>query len=209
MSRGKDAPSAPRAQRREATRRTLLEAAFALAEQFGADPLDPAQVAAKAGVSRPLFYAHFADRAAFVDALLAALHEGSGPPTASADLPLREAVVAFFEALAAPLDRRPALARAVVPASHLPGPLAEARTRRRARAVAVLADRLPTSWPDREARAALLMDAFLGLQLAWSKGQRAGDLAGCVHRELAWLLDGVLASASPAHAQSPPPRSPS
>ncbi|MCC7137175.1 MAG: TetR/AcrR family transcriptional regulator [Planctomycetes bacterium] len=210
MTRGKDSPDAPRAQRREATRRALLDAAAALAERDGANPLDPAQLAVEAGVSRPLFYAHFGDRAGFVDALLAALHEGSGPPAVAPGLAPRERVLAFFEALAAPLDRRAPLARAIVPASHQPGALAEARGRRRARAIAVLTDLLPGALPDCEARAAVLMDAFLGLQLAWSKGQRPGALAACVRRELAWLLDGVLVASSPPHAPSPTdPRSPS
>jgi AcrR family transcriptional regulator len=108
------------AARREATL-TLLAAAHAVAARGGADPLDPAVVALEAGVSRPLFYAHYPSRADFVDALLASLHgESPAPPEAGSDS--RVAILSFFERLSSPLDRHSALARRIIPASHLPGP---------------------------------------------------------------------------------------
>jgi AcrR family transcriptional regulator len=195
MARGKDLPTAARARRRETRRESLLAAAHALAAREGADALDPAAVAAEAGVSRPLFYAHFPTRADFVDALLSSLHEESAPLSAAPAAP-GGAVLAFFERLAEPLDRHAELARRIIPASHLPGPVAAARARRRERAIARLADLLPAATPDREARAAFLMDAFLGVQLAWSKSADAGSLVSRVRRDLSWALAGVLAPAS-------------
>lgn len=190
-------PRLRKAERKGATRAAFIAAAHTIAARGGdADPLDPAAVTAEAGTSRPLFYAHFPTRGDFIDAVLSSIHEdqprppeGPGAPPASP----REAVLAFFARLAAPLDRHAALARALIPASHLPGPVAEARSRRRAGAVAHLAAMLPASLPEREARAAFLMDAFLGIQLAWSKALVAGALADRVRRELAWAVDGVLA----------------
>ena len=179
MARGADSPTAPRALRREATREALVRAAHRLAKRPGAECLDPTQVAAEAGVSRPLFYAHFPGRADFVEALLASVHAG---PDAARSRPLphppakepapetgRAALLRLFEGLAEPLDRHAALVRALIPASHQPGPVAEVRARRRERAIVAVLDRLPGGLPDRAARAAFLMDAFLGLQLAWSK----------------------------------------
>jgi len=205
MVRGKDSPNAPRALRREATRASLIEAAHVLAERAGADPLDPAEVAAEAGASRSLFYAHFPTRGAFVDAILLSIHEEEGAPAApapSADLGPARGLLAFFGRLASPLDRHAALARAVIPASHLPGPVADARMRRRSNAVARLADLIPSALPLRYERAAFLMDAFLGVQLAWSKASAAEALADRVERDLAWAVQGVLA---PPSTQTPLP----
>ena len=204
MVRGKDSPNAPRALRREATRASLIEAAHVLAERAGADPLDPAEVAAEAGASRSLFYAHFPTRGDFVDAILQSIHEEEGARTApapSAELGPTESLLAFFARLAEPLDRHAALARAVIPASHLPGPVADARMRRRTSAVARLADLIPSALPLRTERAAFLMDAFLGVQLAWSKASASEALADRVGRDLAWAVQGVLA---PPSAPIPP-----
>lgn len=204
-------PPLPKAARKGATRAAFVAAAHALARRgTGADPLDPAAVTAEAGTSRPLFYAHFPSRGDFVEALLASIHE-DGPralDTPAGDSPAA-GLLEFFDRLAAPLDRHAALARALIPASHLPGPVAEARAERRRRAVARVADLLPARVPEREARAAFLMDAFLGLQLAWSKGTVPGDLRDRVRRELPWAIAGVLAAAPsplPAPIPVPPPR---
>ncbi len=199
MTRGKDTPTATRTVRREGTRAALIAAAHALAMREGADPLDPAQIAQEVGVSRPLFYAHFRTRGEFVDALLASLHgDAASPPPPLPEEP-SEAVLAFFEGLAAPLDRNPELARRIIPASHLPGPVAEARAKRREKAIAKIASLLPPQLCQREERAAFLMDAFLGVQLAWSKADDGGSLAARVRRDLRWALTGAL---------SPDPSSP-
>lgn len=193
MVRGKDSPAAPRALKREETRRALIEAAFAIAER-GGDPIDPAAVAAEAGVSRPLFYRHFATRGDYVDAVLVALHAGGGPGAAHADAAEETApdrILAFFETLATPLDGRPRLARALIPASHLPGPVAEARAKRRARAIERLAAMLPEGVSRREARAAFLMDAFLGIQLAWSKAAEGASLLDRVQSDMPWAVAGA------------------
>src|SRR5262245_27530768 len=203
MARGKDQPTAARALRREATRASLLTAAHALASRPGADPLDPAAVAAEAGVSRPLFYAHFPTRADFVDALLTSLHGGAPPPDAPTSDP-RAAILAFFERLSVPLDAHADLARRIIPASHLPGPVAEARAKRRERAVERIAALLPAT-PDHERRAAFLMDAFLGVQLAWSKSAGGESLAARVRRDLSWALAGVLAPSSSSPVPPSPP----
>ncbi len=201
-------PPLPKALRKGATRAAFIAAAHTIAARGGdADPLDPAAVTSEAGTSRPLFYAHFPTRGDFIDAVLASIHEDQPRPAegaGSASVGPREAVLAFFARLAAPLDRHAALAPRADPASHLPGPVAEARSRRRAGAVAHLAEMLPASLPEREARAAFLMDAFLGLQLAWSKALVPGALADRVRRELAWAIDGVLA-AGPGPLPAPPP----
>lgn len=193
MVRGKDSPTATRALRRGATRAAMVAAAHALASRPGADPLDPAAIAAEVGVSRPLFYAHFPTRGDFVEALLSSLHEDAGAPPVppASDVP-RVALLSFFERLAAPLDRHPELARRVIPASHLPGPVAQARAKRREKAIEKIASFLPENLADRAARAAFLMDAFLGVQLAWSKSSDGGSLAARVTRDLAWAVAGVL-----------------
>jgi hypothetical protein len=167
-------------------------------------------------VSRPLFYAHFPTRADFVDALLASLHaesSGGGPkaPPAVASGDPRSAVIAFFEALSTPLDLHADLARRVIPASHLPGPVADARARRRERAVHRLAEMLPAEVTERAEKAAFLMDAFLGVQLAWSRAAGTSSLAARVRRDLSWAVRGVLAApeASAPPAVPPPPPSPS
>ncbi len=193
MARGKDSPAAPRALKREETRRALVDAAFAIAER-GGDPIDPAAVAAEAGVSRPLFYRHFATRGDYVDAVLVALHAGGGPGVAGADAAERtaeERILAFFETLATPLDGRARLARALIPASHLPGPVAEARAKRRERAIERLASMLPEGVSRREARAAFLMDAFLGVQLAWSKASEGASLLERVKSDMPWAVAGA------------------
>ena len=187
----------PKALRRGATRAAFIAAAHTLAARGGdADPLDPAAVTAEAGTSRPLFYAHFATRGDFIDAVLASIHEDSSESSAAATPaavgPAAE-ILAFFARLATPLDRHAALARALIPASHLPGPVAQARAERRQRAIARVAELLPAVLPERALRAAFLMDAFLGLQLAWSKGTVPGSLADRVRRELVFAIDGVLA----------------
>jgi len=197
MARGKDSPTAARARKREATHVALVRAAHELAPRADRDPLDPAHVAAEAGVSRPLFYAHFKTRGDFVDALLASIHEERPNPARAEPPPsnAREAVVGFFERLAEPLDRHAALARRIIPASHLPGPVADARARRRERAIARIAALFPASTPEREARAAFLMDAFLGIQLAWSKTTSA-SLAERVRKDLSLAVRGVLETPS-------------
>ena len=193
MVRGKDSPAAPRALKREETRRALIDAAFAIAEP-GGDPIDPAAFAAEAGVSRPLFYRHFATRGDYVDAVLMALHAGLGPDASSADArheTAEERILGFFETLATPLDRRARLARSLIPASHLPGPVAEARAKRRERAIERLAAMLPEGVSRREARAAFLMDAFLGIQLAWSKAADGESLLDRVKSDMPWAVAGA------------------
>lgn len=195
MPRGVDRATSPRALRREASRVALLQASRALAER-GEDPLDPTAVAREAGVSRPLWYRHFPTRAAFAEALLQTVHAAAPPPSVpAARLPVAQAVVEFLARLAAGLDREPALARALIPASHGRGAASLVRARRRATAVAHLADLLPTSLQDRVERAAFLFDAYLGLQLAWAKGQSEGSLEARVRRDMAWAVSGVLRAA--------------
>ncbi|MFO0934409.1 MAG: TetR family transcriptional regulator [Planctomycetota bacterium] len=206
MSRGPDTPTSDRAQRREATRAALVAAAHALAER-GADPLDPAAVAREAGVSRPLWYAHFPTRLAFVDALFASVHAPSSPPAAAPARPPAPGAAAprrFFVALAAPLDAHAALARVLIPASHVPGPVATARAARRAAAVARLSALLPPGLASRRRRAAFLMDAFLGVQLAWCREPAGPSLVARVRRDLGFAIRGVLAPASPASSRASP-----
>jgi TetR/AcrR family transcriptional repressor of nem operon len=64
--------TAPRARRD--TREALLDAGVAVAEQYGLAGLSVNRVVASAGVAKGTFYVHFADRAAFVDALHARFH---------------------------------------------------------------------------------------------------------------------------------------
>lgn len=206
MGRPDDPAVTSRALRREATRASFVAAAHTLAQRAGADPLDPASVTAEAGTSRPLFYAHFPTRGDFVDAVLASIHEDRAPAAAAALPPAaygaRVEVLAFFMGLAEPLDRHAALARAVIPASHLPGPVAVARSRRRARAIARIGQMLPAALPMREERAAFLMDAFLGIQLAWSKALGPESLADRARRDLDWAIAGALASTDAVRARA-------
>jgi AcrR family transcriptional regulator len=202
MGRADERGPIPKSLRREATRAALIAAAHTVAQRGGADPLDPAVVTAEVGTSRPLFDAHFPTRGDFVEAILVSIHEdvapvcaASAPPTVA---PCAEAaILAFFAGLSAPLDRHAALARCVIPASHLPGPLAVARSRRRARAVARIASMLPPTLERREERATFLMDAFLGVQLAWSKALGLESLTERVRRDLAWAIRGVGAALEP------------
>jgi len=199
--RGQDSPTSQRSRRAAGTREALIAAAHALAQVTGADPLDPAEVAAHVGVSRPLFYAHFPSRADFVDALLGSIHGGPLPPVAAptvADPAAR--VLAFFDALAAPLDRHAALARVLIPASHVPGPVAEARATRRQAAIRKIEALLPAGLPGRLTRAEFLMDTFLGIQLAWAKDAPGLDLAARARRGLLWALPGALDGTIPAEA---------
>jgi AcrR family transcriptional regulator len=53
----------------------LLDAGVAVAEQHGLAGLSVNRVVALAGVAKGTFYVHFADRAAFIDALHARFHE--------------------------------------------------------------------------------------------------------------------------------------
>lgn len=190
--RGQDSPSSQRARRAAGTREALIAAAHALAQVPGANPLDPAEVAAHIGVSRPLFYAHFPSRAEFVDALLGSIHGGVAPVAPpSADDPASR-ILAFFEGLAAPLDRHAALARVLIPASHVPGPVAEARAARRQAAIRRIETLLPDGLAGRAGRAEFLMDAFLGVQLAWAKDPPGESLALRSRRGLRWALPGAL-----------------
>lgn len=210
MTRGRDLPTSPRAQRKEATRAALVAAAHALAGRAEGDPLDPAAVAAQAGVSRPLFYAHFPSRADFVDALFASVHAPAAgapaapPPRGTGAVALRRC----FEALAAPLDAHAPLARALIPASLAPGPVAAVRATRREAAVTKLAALLPAALPDRRRRAAFLMDAFHGLQLAWCRAPDGPSLVARVRRDLVFAIRGVLAASRPAASRSPRPSAP-
>jgi TetR/AcrR family transcriptional regulator, transcriptional repressor for nem operon len=56
------------------TREMLLDAGVAVAEEHGLGGLSVNRVVARAGVAKGTFYVHFADRAAFVDALHARFH---------------------------------------------------------------------------------------------------------------------------------------
>ncbi len=116
------------------------------------------------------------------------------PATSSDRVTTAERLTGFFVSLAAPLDRQPDLARVLIPRSHLPGPVASARTKRREGAIDRIEALLPESLSERRHRAAFLMDAFLGLQLAWSKRQGPADegLADRVRRDLRWAVAGVL-----------------
>lgn len=212
MSRGPDAPTSDRAQRREATRAAFVAAAHALAAR-GADPLDPAAVAREAGVSRPLWYAHFPTRLAFVDALFASVHAPASPPSAGTPVaaPARPgpaspalALRRCFVGLATPLDAHAALARVLIPASHVPGPVATARAARRAAAVARLSALLPPGLASRRRKAAFLMDAFLGVQLAWCREPAGPSLVARVKRDLELAIRGVLAPASPSSSRASP-----
>ncbi len=193
MTRGPDAPTSPRAQRRDATRAALVAAAHALAAAGAPDPLDPAAVTKAASVSRPLFYAHFPTRADFVDALFASVHA----PTAGARVPppARPGAVGirrFFEALAAPLDAHAALVRVLVPASQVPGPVAAVRAARRDAAIARIEALLPSELSARALRAAFLMDAFLGIQGAWCRAPDGPSLLERVRQDLVFAIRGVL-----------------
>ncbi len=212
MSRGPDTPTSLRAQRKEATHAALVAAAHALAAR-GADPLDPAAVAREAGVSRPLWYAHFPTRLLFVDALFASVHAPASPPPAPPATPATPArppepgapaLRRFFVGLAGPLDAHAALARVLIPASHVPGPVATARAARRAAAVAKLAGLLPPGLASRRRRAAFLMDAFLGVQLAWCREPAGPSLVARVKRDLEFAIRGVLAAASPSSSRASP-----
>ncbi len=57
------------------TREALLSAGVAVAERDGLAGLSVNSVVAEAGVAKGTFYVHFADRAAFVDALHEGFHE--------------------------------------------------------------------------------------------------------------------------------------
>jgi|GEM_PF-2941685 len=193
MTRGPDTPTSPRAQRRDATRAALVAAAHALAAEGAPDPLDPAAVTRAAGVSRPLFYAHFPTRADFVDALFASVHAPTAggrvpPPSGAGAAGLRR----FFEALAAPLDTHAPLVRVLVPASQVPGPVAEVRATRRAAAIARVEALLPSDLPARTRRATFLMDAFLGIQAAWCRAPDGPSLADRVRHDLVFAIRGVL-----------------
>jgi AcrR family transcriptional regulator len=59
----------------ERTREALLDAGVAVAEEHGLAGLSVNRVVAAAGVAKGTFYVHFADRAAFVDALHERFHE--------------------------------------------------------------------------------------------------------------------------------------
>lgn len=194
--RGQDSPTSERSRRAAGTREALIAAAHTLADAPGADPLDPAEVAAHVGVSRPLFYAHFPSRGEFVDALLGSIHAGPAPAPAPAPVPMSEdparRVLAFFDGLAAPLDRHAALARVLIPASHVPGPVAVARAARRQAAIRRIEALLPGGLPARPARAEFLMDAFLGIQLAWAKDSPGESLVSRTRRGLLWALPGAL-----------------
>jgi TetR/AcrR family transcriptional repressor of nem operon len=56
------------------TREVLLDAGVAVAEEHGLAGLSVNRVVAQAGVAKGTFYVHFADRAAFVDALHERFH---------------------------------------------------------------------------------------------------------------------------------------
>jgi TetR/AcrR family transcriptional repressor of nem operon len=56
------------------TRETLLDAGIAVAERYGLAGLSVNRVVSEAGVAKGTFYVHFADRAAFVDALHERFH---------------------------------------------------------------------------------------------------------------------------------------
>lgn len=195
--RGQDSPWSARAKRSAGTREALIAAAHALAHVGGANPLDPAEVAAHVGVSRPLFYAHFPSRADFVDALLGSIHGGAPAPEPAPAADARTRILGFFAALAAPLDRHAALARVLIPASHVPGPVAEARAARRQAAIRRIEGLLPADLPGRLQRAEFLMDAFLGIQLAWAKEPPGEALASRARRGLAWALPGALDASNP------------
>jgi AcrR family transcriptional regulator len=181
----------------------LLAAAATLAQR-GEDPLDPALVASLAGVSRPLWYRYFPTRGDFVEAILASMHAAPPPAAGQGDDPAAD-VLSFFGALAKGLDANAALARVVIPVSHLPGPVSDVRAQRRLAAIERVAQRLPADVPDRGRRAAFLMDAFLGMQLAWSKGQVAGRFADRVRQDMPWAIRGALArTAGAATAKSTP-----
>jgi AcrR family transcriptional regulator len=204
MVRGADRATSPRALRREATKAALLAAASTLAER-GEDPLDPALVASLAGVSRPLWYRYFPTRGDFVEAILASMH-AAPPRPADAGHDAAADVLAFFVTLAKGLDANAALARVVIPVSHLPGPVADARAQRRLAAIERVAQRLPADVTDRGRRAAFVMDAFLGMQLAWSKGQVAGRFADRVRQDLPWAIRGALAGPGKAATAKTAPR---
>jgi TetR/AcrR family transcriptional repressor of nem operon len=72
------------------TRAALLDAGVAVAEQHGLAGLSVNRVVAQAGVAKGTFYVHFADRAAFVDALHARFHAHVQEAVAGAisDIPL-------------------------------------------------------------------------------------------------------------------------
>jgi AcrR family transcriptional regulator len=72
------------------TRAALLDAGMAVAERDGLAGLSVNTVVAHAKVAKGTFYVHFADRAAFLDALHARFYENVGETIAAAvrDLPL-------------------------------------------------------------------------------------------------------------------------
>ena len=57
------------------THQALLDAGVAVAGRYGLAGLSVNRVVAEAGVAKGTFYVHFADRAAFVDALHARFHD--------------------------------------------------------------------------------------------------------------------------------------
>jgi AcrR family transcriptional regulator len=66
------------------TRESLLDAGVAVAGQHGLTGLSVNRVVAEAGVAKGTFYVHFADRAAFVDALHERFHARVGAAVAEA-----------------------------------------------------------------------------------------------------------------------------
>jgi AcrR family transcriptional regulator len=146
------------------------------------------------GVSRPLFYAHFPSRADSWTRL-GSIHGGRRRPTRPRRrTPAR--VLGFFATLAAP-STPAALARVLIPASHVPGPVAQVRAARRQAAIRRIEGLLPADLPDRLQRAEFLMDAFLGIQLAWAKEPPGEALASRARRGLSWALPGALDASNP------------
>lgn len=111
------------AERREATRREIVEAAWAVAREHGLAQLTLAEVALRVGMRAPSLYSHFASKNAIYDAMFAQawseyleLTETLEPPSpATARAALRRYARHFFEYAVSDLARHQLMNQRTLP----------------------------------------------------------------------------------------------
>jgi AcrR family transcriptional regulator len=141
------------------TREALLDAGVVVAEEKGLGGLSVNQVVAQAGVAKGTFYVHFADRAAFVDALHERFHARVAEAVAAATEgmePGGERIVAGAEAyLDVCLANRGVKALALEARSD-PALVSSMAARHERFALVAVPDLKAMGWPDARAAAFLL-----------------------------------------------------
>ena len=111
------------AERREATRREILTAAWAVAREQGLAQLTLREVAQRVGMQAPSLYTHFASKHAIYDAMFAdawtqylQAYDGAGPAeSGSARAVLRRSARSFFEFAVADLARHQLMNQRTIP----------------------------------------------------------------------------------------------